>query len=207
MTKVIGPLFSLDARGTLGDTLIYSKQSGTTYTKAYAVPSNPKTDDQMGIRIGTKAITQAWSLLTDEQKAAWEPLADQLHLSPYHAFLAFNCRRWAKHHMPSVVPEPSQTCYLDDAELYNEVEARTWTANLIGQTGPYAPFIVEFTWTIDPPGHDRKFCRVLQTDFSYISYSLDASATWTAPDSNYYYASTRINNIIGGTSEWVDEGA
>lgn len=94
MVKLIGPLHSLDARGRLGTDVIFSRNRRTSYAKAYAIPSNPKTLAQRLVRIGTGGIAKAWSKLTPITKASWSDLAIELDLSPYHAHLATNCRLW-----------------------------------------------------------------------------------------------------------------
>lgn len=87
MAKTLAPLLSLDARGRIGGALIYSKQQGTTYTKAYAVPTNPQTAQQQAHRRCVAWATQQWTTLSATHKNAWRELADSLHLAPYHAFI------------------------------------------------------------------------------------------------------------------------
>lgn len=43
MAKVTGPLMSLEATGTIGDALTFSRWVGRPYVRRYAVPSNPQT--------------------------------------------------------------------------------------------------------------------------------------------------------------------
>ena len=46
MAKVTGPLMSLEASGTIGDALTFSRWVGRPYVRRYSVPSNPQTLDQ-----------------------------------------------------------------------------------------------------------------------------------------------------------------
>lgn len=46
MAKVTGPLMSLEASGTIGDALTFSRWVGRPYVRRYTVPSNPQTPIQ-----------------------------------------------------------------------------------------------------------------------------------------------------------------
>jgi hypothetical protein len=50
MPRVIGPLMSLSASQTLGDTLVFSQWKGRYYVRLRVTPYNPKSDYQTGIR-------------------------------------------------------------------------------------------------------------------------------------------------------------
>ena len=43
MAKVTGPLMSMEASGTVGDALTFSRWVGRPYVRRYTVPSNPQT--------------------------------------------------------------------------------------------------------------------------------------------------------------------
>lgn len=43
MAKVTGPLMSLEASGTIGDALTFSRWVGRPYVRRYSVPGNPQT--------------------------------------------------------------------------------------------------------------------------------------------------------------------
>lgn len=57
MAKVTGPLLSLDASGSVADTMTFSKWKGRNYVRQRVTPSNPKTADQLAVRsiLGTLA--------------------------------------------------------------------------------------------------------------------------------------------------------
>lgn len=46
MAKVTGPLMSLEASGTIGDALTFSRWVGRPYVRRYSVPGNPQTLNQ-----------------------------------------------------------------------------------------------------------------------------------------------------------------
>lgn len=56
MVKVFGPVISMGASGTLGDTITYRNSRGTNVASIKSNPSNPKTDPQMHIRAIFSAV-------------------------------------------------------------------------------------------------------------------------------------------------------
>lgn len=75
MATTKAPLFGLDASGTLADSIVFSKWRGRTYVRRHAIPSNPKSALQVGMRSVFKFVTQDFSNLTQTQKDAWDALA------------------------------------------------------------------------------------------------------------------------------------
>jgi len=58
--KVTGPLFSLDARNSVGKAITYSSWRGVNYVRGRVVPHNPKSTDQTAIRDLISDASQAW---------------------------------------------------------------------------------------------------------------------------------------------------
>lgn len=56
MAKVTGPLMSLEASGTIGNALTFSRWVGRPYVRRYTVPSNPQTLGQEAHRNRFSAI-------------------------------------------------------------------------------------------------------------------------------------------------------
>jgi len=75
MATVKAPLFGLDASGALGGSIVYSIWRGRAYVRRLAIPANPKSVLQIGMRSVFKWITQDFTNLTAAQKAAWDALA------------------------------------------------------------------------------------------------------------------------------------
>ena len=61
MAKLNGPLFSLEASGQIGKTLIYSKWKGIQYAKSYVRPANPRTPEQVAWRNYFAEIAEYWN--------------------------------------------------------------------------------------------------------------------------------------------------
>ncbi len=101
MAGVKGPLFSLDASGTIGDALVYAKWKGRNYVRRHAIPSNPKSVGQVSVRAMIKFLTQYWASLTEGDQADWETRAAATNISPFNAFVGFNQERWGRYAFPS----------------------------------------------------------------------------------------------------------
>lgn len=71
MATTKAPLFSLGASGTVGKSIVYSNWRGRSYVRMHAVPSNPRTGLQVGMRSVFKWITQAFADLSGPQLAGW----------------------------------------------------------------------------------------------------------------------------------------
>jgi len=101
MVKVIAPGMSLDASGTLGNALVFSKWKGRNYIRERVIPANPKSGGQVGVRSMFKFLSQFWASLTAGNQATWEDRAADLVASEFNAYLSYNMRRWRNFEAPS----------------------------------------------------------------------------------------------------------
>jgi len=102
MAKVVGPLHSSEARGSVG-ALTYNTWRGISTVKARTGPTTQYSSDQVALRAKTALATAAWQALTDSQRAAWHNYAVQhvdvdwtgnpQRLSGYNWFIRINVRR------------------------------------------------------------------------------------------------------------------
>ena len=91
MPRLTGPLFSLDARQTLGKTIVYSAWKDINYARMRVVPYNPKSAYQTGVR-----ETMTWGVLyftkgdyvTDSQKTWWNTYAEGTSMSGFNRFMS-----------------------------------------------------------------------------------------------------------------------
>lgn len=85
MALTKAPLFGLDASGTLGGSIVFGKWKGRTYVRRHAVPSNPKSGLQVGMRSVFKWISQDYTNLSAAIKARWKAIADVEQITPMNA--------------------------------------------------------------------------------------------------------------------------
>lgn len=101
MAGVKGPLFSLDASGSVGDAIVFAKWKGRNYVRRHAIPANPKSPGQVSVRAMLKFLTQYWDSLTDGEKASWVDRAAATDISPFNGFVSYNAKRWGRYASPS----------------------------------------------------------------------------------------------------------
>jgi len=101
MAGVKGPLFSLDASGSVGDAIVFAKWKGRNYVRRHAIPSNPKSVGQVSVRAMMKFLAQYWASLDAAEQADWENRAAATDISPFNAFVGYNTERWGRFAFPS----------------------------------------------------------------------------------------------------------
>ncbi len=109
MATVKGPLFSIDASGTVGGAIVYSSWKGRSYVRQHAVPANPKSVGQLSVRAMMKFLSQDWTNLSTVQKAVWETRAAVTNISPFNAFLGYNMTRWGLYKTPSIADPAAES--------------------------------------------------------------------------------------------------
>jgi len=72
MALVKAPLFSLDARGKLADTLVYAIWKGLNYCREYVIPFNPNSAAQQTIRGYFTDAVAAYQAELPATKTAWD---------------------------------------------------------------------------------------------------------------------------------------
>lgn len=127
MVKVNGPLFSLDASGTLGKAIVYSKWKGRNYVRERVIPSNPKSGPQTGRRAMFKWLTQHWAGLITSTKASWQTLADQIIAAPVNAFVKQGMEDWHNFLAPLDISDDDRSDVPSDVVL----SAAVWEENRI----------------------------------------------------------------------------
>lgn len=119
MVKLRGPMSSVEASGRFGGAAIMSSWKGRAYAKAHAIPTNPQTATQTGVRVMLGFLAQQWASLTTADKATWENLAAQTNIPPYNAFISANLNRWTRFQPPTQATPATQTGTLGNLALYS----------------------------------------------------------------------------------------
>lgn len=103
MVRVAAPALSLDASGTIGDSMVFSKWKGRPYVRVRVIPHNPKSGGQVGIRSMFQFLAKQWAGLTAGNKATWILRAAATNISTFNAFMAYNQFRWRNFLGPSKI--------------------------------------------------------------------------------------------------------
>lgn len=90
MSKTVAPLLSFDARGQLGQTLVYSSWKGRAYARRYVIPANPQTAAQTLTRDVFKGLNSIWRFMPAAAQAAWNLYADNSRITARNAWLKAN---------------------------------------------------------------------------------------------------------------------
>jgi len=130
MVKVFAPMMSLDASGTLGDAVTFSKWKGRNYVRERVVPSNPKSGAQVGRRAMFRFLTQLWSVIGTSEKATWQFKADELIASTFNAYLSYNMEMWHNFYAPMEAATGARTGTPSD----NALTAAAWEENRVKLT-------------------------------------------------------------------------
>jgi len=93
MASTKAPLFGLDASGTVGGAIVFSKWRGRTYVRRHAVPSNPKSGLQVGVRAAMKFLSQNWSSLSPALKTEWDDADAADNITGLNSMTKFNMPR------------------------------------------------------------------------------------------------------------------
>ena len=110
MTRVTGPLFSLTARGTIGDVLTYSVWKGLPYVRIRVIPENPQTASQTSIRGTLTAGVSVWqdvASVTAGSKTSWEVYAEGTGMSGFNRFMSKFIKLNTQWEAPWSVPDPA----------------------------------------------------------------------------------------------------
>lgn len=101
MVKVLGPMFSFEASGTIGNIATFSKWKGRPYVRQRVIPANPKSALQVATRAMLKFLSQAWIDVGSTPQGTWEELAAASQISPFNAYVGRNQSRFREFQAPS----------------------------------------------------------------------------------------------------------
>jgi hypothetical protein len=109
MVKVNAPMMSLDASGSLGGALVFSKWKGRNYIRTLVRPSNPRSVLQVAVRSMMRFLSQNWAGMTAPEKADWLLLAKATSISAFNACVAANMVRWRQYLAPAATTPALET--------------------------------------------------------------------------------------------------
>lgn len=121
MVKLYGPMFSLDASGTVGKAITFSKWKGRNYVRERVVPANPKSVKQISVRAMFKFLSQEWTNNNAAKKATWNDLAAAAVVSSFNSYMGYNQDRWRRGLTPCRDFPPSTTAGVGNATFTSAV--------------------------------------------------------------------------------------
>lgn len=189
MATTKAPLFGLDASGSLGGSIVFSKWRGRTYVRRLSIPANPKSGLQVGMRSSMRFITQDFTNLTAGQKSAWDTLAAVDNITQLNAQVR-DAQRLNRRNL-GVRRGPAETAgTTPDAGTINTVTAQPKT------------LVLAWTAGVNPPEYDWMIFRSITTAFSPDVSNLIrivAAATLTFTDTNLTTGTEQFY-VIRGTN-------
>jgi hypothetical protein len=132
MAKTNGPLFSLEASGTIGKAITYGKNKGRNFVRVRVTPANPQTAAQTGVRSNFSGLVLLWKANTAALESAFATIATQRQISSYNAFIGFNQKRLSQDKGPADTPTPTEAAPFNNASglaasVSDKYVSLTWT--------------------------------------------------------------------------------
>ena len=90
MAKLTAPLLSFDARGKIGDTMVFSNWRGVPYARRYVIPGNPQSLGQTLTRDIWRGLDMRWKQAGVLMRAPWDRFADGQKFVGRNAYLGKN---------------------------------------------------------------------------------------------------------------------
>lgn len=87
MARTKGPLFSLDASGSLAKTIVYSQWKGRSYVREHVIPYNPNSPAQVNVRAAMTLLVAQWQGESQASKDIWDEFGKTLNLSGFNAYV------------------------------------------------------------------------------------------------------------------------
>lgn len=87
MAKVVDPLMSLDATGTIGRVITYTKSQKVQIAKGYRPPRYTRTEDQENIRDTYANAVIIWNAMTPAEKKVYDDQVGNRCLTGYNLFI------------------------------------------------------------------------------------------------------------------------
>jgi len=188
MAGTTAPLFGLDASGSLAKSIVFSKWRGRTYVRRHAIPANPKSGLQVGMRSSMKFITQDWANLSAGNQATWQDLADVDNITLLNAMVRYNQRLIRRNLGLWRTPDASAGT-TPSAPTIDTVTAQPKTLVLDWTAGANAP---EYNWYIY-----RSLTGTFTRDVSNL-IAIVAAATLTYTDINLVTGTEYFYEVAGG---------
>lgn len=94
MARTTSPLLSMDASGSVGNSLTFAKWKGRNYVRRWAIPANPRSAAQLSTRAALQYYTALYKANTADVLANFLTEAESMKISPFNAFTKKGILNW-----------------------------------------------------------------------------------------------------------------
>lgn len=104
MARVKGPLFSIDASGSVANTITFSKWKGRNYVRQHVIPQNPQSATQVNVRTAWDLLVVSFQGEAAPEKASWNVFADQFNMSGFNQYVSRGMKEYIVQITSAVTP-------------------------------------------------------------------------------------------------------
>ena len=104
MARVKGPLFSLEASGTVAKTVVYSQWKGRQYVRQHTIPYNPQSALQVNVRTAMTLLVAEWQGEIQGYRDTWNTFAKQFNKSGFNVYVARGMDAYVVQHGTAIPP-------------------------------------------------------------------------------------------------------
>ena len=188
---------SVDASGTYGKALVFSKWKGRNYVRERVTPTNPKAPKQCGVRSMMGFLANQWYGLSVPNKATWDDAALARQISSFNQYASHNLDRWQTFAAPTKAfpaAEASTGLTVTTQTLTGDIGFATIQITPSGATSIWGLLIFRDDAAITAPSW-ANCIAVIEADganpVTYVDSPLEAG-TW-----HYRTAVFNVDGILG----------
>ena len=167
MVKLIGPLQSCRASGSLANTLTFGKNRSTQTMRKKPTPKQPRSGLQVSVRAMLTFLSHQWKLLTAAHKTTWAYAYPNTHLNNYTSFIRYNAKRMRALNGPTKTYPATETGALPFAITFTAAggvrHIELQYAIVITINDAWGQFIIH-AFAADPPWLAQNVIAVVQND-------------------------------------------
>jgi hypothetical protein len=197
MPLTTGPLFSLDAKGTLAKTLTFSHWKGRSYCRERVIPLNPKAAKQSGVRSMLAFLAQAWAALSAPNKATYQEAATARAISTFNQYCSENLARHQLSKAPSQATpaaEATSACAITSAPLTGHEGYASAVVTPATNANIWGVMVFRDPAAITVPGWANCVAVIYCDDvtpFTFTDSPLDAGTY------HYRFAAFNVDGVLG----------
>ena len=183
MVKTKGPCMSLSASGTLADAISFRTLSGKSICSKRPVPTDRRSDKQLGRRSWFRLLCSCWADLDSSEKQSWIDNCPDRFSTPWHFFLSINLDELLGNRYPSAV-YPITRLVVPDSVSYSSKTISGLTVNFVLRRTTFSnlfcvPVLIRHD-TIAAKAIDMRsfFCPFPSQEYTTFQWTFPESGAW-----------------------------